>query len=223
MKTALDSNERDLKSMNNELVSSRNQKVALMSTNQELERHQGSIRSKLDTTQKALISFRNDYAGLMTSFNNLKRAHDTATGTMSDLSAEVAECRKTASDAMKKIEASSRDPTAITENARVRCTLDELRETLAESHRTNDLLRDKLHLHLGQIVDLNDRIKELENEKRDLLNLLIVQDEQQAKREKLGVQMEVLVDRLVKREQEVEAATVEAATLKAELRVTETR
>ena len=54
------------------------------------------------------------------------------------------------------------------------------------AHRTNDLLRDKLHLHLGQIVDLNDRIKELEHEKRDILNLVVVQEEQQAKREMLG-------------------------------------
>lgn len=61
---------------------------------------------------------------------------------------------------------------------------------LAESgdiaYRTNDLLRDKLHLHLGQIVELTDRVKELESEKRDLLNSIVIRREEQASNERLG-------------------------------------
>lgn len=54
------------------------------------------------------------------------------------------------------------------------------------AYRTNDLLRDKLHLHLGQVVELTDRVKELESERRDLLNQIVIRQEEQASNEKLG-------------------------------------
>ena len=89
-----------------------------METNQELERDHGNIRSKLDATKKTLNSFKNElvivfldgenvnlenysYIELMSSFNDLKRTHDAATGVIANLSAEVAECRKTANDAIR--------------------------------------------------------------------------------------------------------------------------
>ena len=66
---------------------------------------------------------------------------------------------------------------------------------LYKAYRTNDLLRDKLHLHLGQIVDLNDRIEELEKEKHKLLDLnFIIQNEQQLASERLGKWLRLNVD-----------------------------
>ncbi|SRR6266550_2719370 len=110
------------------------------------------------------------------------------------------------------------------------------------AYRTNDLLRDKLHLHLGQIVELTDRVKELESEKRDLLNSVVIRREEQASNEKLGrnitlndfflyftvlrilgSKMEDVADWLVKREEEFENVTADAVTLKAELRAAESR
>lgn len=111
---------------------------------------------------------------------------------------------------------------------------------IVKAYRTNDLLRDKLHLHLGQIVELTDRVKELESEKRDLLNQIVIRQEEQASNEKigkcitfdkipnitvlyLGSKIEDLADRLVKREEEFEFVTASAVTLKAELRIAESR
>lgn len=57
---------------------------------------------------------------------------------------------------------------------------------MAVAYRTNDLLRDKLHLHLGQVVELTDRVKELESEKRELLSQIVIRREEQASNEELG-------------------------------------
>ncbi|KAK2467173.1 hypothetical protein APHAL10511_000722 [Amanita phalloides] len=222
-KATLDSHQRDLTSTKGDLMTVRNQNVVLASTNQELERYQDHVKAKLDVTQKALIALKNDYATLFMSFTDLKRLHDSAAATISNLSDGVAECRKSANDALRKIETTYQDPNTIMGTAQVRAVLDDLRDTLSESSRTNDLLRDKLHHHLGQIVELNDRIKELESEKRELLNLLVVQKEQETVGQKLGMRMEELSDRLAKREAEVEIATADAVTLKAELRASESR
>ncbi|KAF8327824.1 hypothetical protein F5887DRAFT_163242 [Amanita rubescens] len=223
MKATLESNHRDLASTKGDLITFRNQNLALAATNQELERYQGSVKAKLEVTQKALVSLRSDYATLFTSFTDLKRLHDSATAVITDLSDGVAECRRSANDALRRVEATCEDPNAITGTGQVRAVLDDLRETLSESYRTNDLLRDKLHLHLGQIVELTDRVKELESEKRDLLNSIVIRREEQASNEKLGSKIEDIADWLVKREGEFESVTADAVTFKAELRAAESR
>ncbi|KAM6497573.1 hypothetical protein JOM56_008046 [Amanita muscaria] len=220
---ALNSHQRDLANTSGELNAYKDQNLALTSTNQGLERYQSNIRAKLVATQKSLVEFRNDYSGLMASFNELKRSYDTTTAVVNNLSNQVTEYKTAARDALKKFESISDDPLALAQSRQVKAALDDLKEALAESYRTNDLLRDKLHLHLGQIVDLNDKIKGLENEKHEALSLLFVQKEQQIMSEKLGTRMEELVERLIKREHEVEVATGDVACLKAELQAIESK
>ncbi|KAK2464657.1 hypothetical protein APHAL10511_003350 [Amanita phalloides] len=227
-KATSDSNQRDLVSTKEDLISVRNQNVVLASTNQKLEGVQGHVKAKLDAMQNA-------HAKLLTSLTDLKILHDSATARISNLSDGVAECRKSANNALTKFETTYQD----SQTTQLRGMLADLRDTLSEcksrspsrpsllnvmiASRTNDLLRDKLHHHLGQIVELNDRIKELESEKRELLNLLVVQKEQETAGQKLGMMMEELSDCLAKREAEVEIATADAVTLKVELRASESR
>lgn len=118
MKATLESTQRDLESTKVDLITFRNQNLALASTNQELERYQGAVNAKLELTQKALVALKNEYvcmlfqlqhfysvlrsyASLFTSFTDLKRLHDSATAVITDLSDGVAECRKSAKDALK--------------------------------------------------------------------------------------------------------------------------
>ncbi|KAK2461371.1 hypothetical protein APHAL10511_006595 [Amanita phalloides] len=207
-KATSDSHRRDLVSTKEDLISVSNQNVVLASTNQKLEGFRGHVKAKLEAMQNA-------HAKLLMSLTDLKILHDSATARIFNLSDGVAECRKSANDALTKFERTYQDPHMIMGTTQVRAVLDDLRDTLSESSRTNDLLRDKLHHHLGQIVELNDRIKELESEKRELLNLLVVQNS--------GMRVEELSDRLAKREAEVEIVTANAVTLKVELRASESR
>ena len=61
MKATLESNHRDLASTKGDLITFRNQNLTLAATNQELERYQGSVKAKLEVTQKALVSLKSEY------------------------------------------------------------------------------------------------------------------------------------------------------------------
>lgn len=121
MKATLESTQRDFASTNEDLITFRNQNLALASKNQDLERYQGAVKAKLEVTQKALVTLRNEYvfkfflflwrqpfypglhsyASLFMSFTDLKRLHDSAMVVITDLSEGVAECRKSAHDALR--------------------------------------------------------------------------------------------------------------------------
>ncbi|KAF8624937.1 hypothetical protein AX17_006963 [Amanita inopinata Kibby_2008] len=219
---ALDSNRGELDSINRELSAYKDRNTNLITANQELQRHQGCLNSKVEVAEKSLKECANKYAALLVSFSDLKNSHDASGSVLRSLSAGIGEYRHMAGDALRKSEAFQNDIHDVSRNFRVREVLDELRETLAESQRTNDLLRDKLHLHLSQIVDLNDRIKELDAEKRELLNLLVVQKEHGAG-QAIATKIEEVAERLIKREQESQDTFAETVILKEKLQVAEAR
>lgn len=77
MKGTLESNHRDLASTKGDLITFRNQNLALATTNQELERYQGNVKAKLEATQKALVSLKSEYVSRFFAWIVTDRAWDS--------------------------------------------------------------------------------------------------------------------------------------------------
>ena len=77
MKATLESNHRDLASTKGDLITFRNQNLALAAANQELERYQGNVKAKLEATQKALVSLKSECVSRFFSWIVTDRAWDS--------------------------------------------------------------------------------------------------------------------------------------------------
>ncbi|PFH47638.1 hypothetical protein AMATHDRAFT_50152 [Amanita thiersii Skay4041] len=221
VKDTLNSTQRNLHATSSEMNAYKDQNSTVTYEKQELERQYENLQSKLDTAKKGLKEAKEklNYSSLYASFTDLKKSYEEFRPVIRDALVDIAEMKTMVNLALKVESTSNVEEPA--QASRMREVLNELQESLASSYRTNDMLRDKLHLHLSQIVDLNERIKELESEKHELV--LASQKQQESAAQNFGAKVEELVEHLLKREQELGTAVGESEALKKQLGTAENK
>ncbi|KAJ3574765.1 hypothetical protein NP233_g1544 [Leucocoprinus birnbaumii] len=131
--------------------------------NQEVAKGEGLAKKVLDANRR---------------IEELDKAHNMLEKGLDDLQASCNSHRRGASEALKDLSqvkdlaSSALDGIASSGTQRLlseaKTALAELKDDLLESHRVNDLYRDKLRVATSQLADTMIRLRELENEKREV-------------------------------------------------------
>ncbi|KAJ3512325.1 hypothetical protein NLJ89_g3582 [Agrocybe chaxingu] len=132
-----------------------------------------NVKQVLEKSKRSVASLSSEYSILGTYFKELKEARDIDRERLKEISSEVQALRKTANNAMSALEPMLDDNNTLTRAAETKALLKQLQEDLAGSHQVTDMLRNKLLHNASQLADAQNRVRELEEEKRGWLHDLV--------------------------------------------------
>ncbi|KAF9457026.1 hypothetical protein BDZ94DRAFT_1326565 [Collybia nuda] len=184
--------------------------------NLKLERDEAKI--KFGKARKGLAEINNSYKELRTMFEALQISHQNSL----DLLQEMRMARSAAADGLRVIEPLLDEGGSYVHASEMKILVSDLQNEVADSHRVNDLLRDKLYHQSSQLAQANERARELEETERARLGELVAvlkgeHGDVNGRSEELLNKVEYLTARLVKREEETIDVLAEAAVLEAKL------